>query len=287
MKKIFLEIYLAASILILVSCVSTNVTNNSTAIVRIPDTISEDIPETELAKIEFDKYVGIYSIDKTYNVNTFLGKKTEITNKLDESISGYNAGRIILLEPGKHNISVTFNNGNVYTQSPNILNLNLSAGDNYKITAKIEGNRVVYDILDKDGNSLSNPNGTTLKQKSIETYQKEIIDKVRNGKPVRLTSHGIEWLFKSENEITITEKGKEQNAFIAFRTNEDLSEGNIYIKFIDNQNISIEDFRNMDLQKSDRIYEIDIVSKSVTGLSIVLKSKTKKVEDITLFVWGM
>ena len=43
----------------------------------------------------------------------------------------------------------------------------------------------------------------------------------------------------------------------------------------------------MDLQKSDRIYEIDIVSKSVTGLSIVLLSKTKKVEDITLFVWGM
>ena len=287
MKKIFLEIYLAASILILVSCVSTNVTNNSTAIVRIPDTISEDIPETELAKIEFDKYVGIYSIDKTYNVNTFLGKKTEITNKLDESISGYNAGRIILLEPGKHNISVTFNNGNVYTQSPNILNLNLSAGDNYKITAKIEGNRVVYDILDKDGNSLSNPNGTTLKQKSIETYQKEIIDKVKNGETVRLKSYEIEWLFKSENEIAITEKGKEQNAFIAFRTNEDLSEGNIYIKFIDNQNISIEDFRNMDLQKSDRIYEIDIVSKSVTGLSIVLKSKTKKVEDITLFVWGM
>ena len=287
MKKIFLEIFLAASILILVSCVSTNVTNNSTAIVRIPDTISEDIPETELAKIEFDKYVGIYSIDKTYNVNTFLGKKTEITNKLDESISGYNAGRIILLEPGKHNISVTFNNGNVYTQSPNILNLNLSAGDNYKITAKIEGNRVVYDILDKDGNSLSNPNGTTLKQKSIETYQKEIIDKVKNGETVRLKSYEIEWLFKSENEIAITEKGKEQNAFIAFRTNEDLSEGNIYIKFIDNQNISIEDFRNMDLQKSDRIYEIDIVSKSVTGLSIVLKSKTKKVEDITLFVWGM
>lgn len=287
MKKIFLEIYLAASILILVSCVSTNVTNNSTAIVRIPDTISEDIPETELAKIEFDKYVGIYSIDKTYNVNTFLGKKTEITNKLDKSISGYNAGRIILLEPGKHNISVTFNNGNVYTQSPNILNLNLSAGDNYKITAKIEGNRVVYDILDKDGNSLSNPNGTTLKQQSIKTYQKEIIDKVRNGETVRLKSYEIEWLFKSENEIAITEKGKEQNAFIAFRTNEDLSEGNIYIKFIDNQNISIEDFRNMDLQKSDRIYEIDIVSKSVTGLSIVLKSKTKKVEDITLFVWGM
>ena len=42
----------------------------------------------------------------------------------------------------------------------------------------------------------------------------------------------------------------------------------------------------MDLKKSDRIYEIDIVTKEITGLAISLKSKTKKIEDITLSYWG-
>jgi len=42
----------------------------------------------------------------------------------------------------------------------------------------------------------------------------------------------------------------------------------------------------MDLKKSDRIYEIDIVEKGITGLAISLKSKTKKIEDTTLFYWG-
>ncbi|MBP3615805.1 MAG: hypothetical protein J6J27_02735 [Alphaproteobacteria bacterium] len=93
-------------------------------------------------------------------------------------------------------------------------------------------------------------------------------------------------VIKSENEITITENGKKQNAFITFNTNENLSEGVIYIKFVDNQINSVEDFKNMDLKKSDRIYEIDFVNKVITGLVISLKSKTKKIEDITLFYWG-
>lgn len=287
MKKLFLKICLISSILGLVSCASTNVTNNSKGGIRIPDTISENIPDTELAKIIFDKYVGIYSIDKVYNKKTFLGYKADLENPLPHSLSGYNAGRTVLLEPGIHSISVTFNNGRVYTQSPNDLNLKISAGDVYKITAKIEGSRIVYDILDKDGISLSNPKGMTLKQRSIETYQSEVIDKVKNGKQVRLTTHGVEWLFKSENEITITENGEKQNAFITFNTNENLSEGLIYIKFSDNQIISVEDFKNMDLKKSDRIYEIDIVEKGITGLAISLISKTKKIEDLYLHYWGM
>lgn len=286
MKKIFLKICLISSILVLVSCASTNVTNNSKGGIRIPDTISENIPDTELAKIIFDKHVGIYSIDKVYNKKIFLGSKAGIENPLPNSLSGYNAGRTVLLEPGRHSISVKFHNGIVYTYLPNELNLKVSAGDVYKITAKVEGSRIVYDILDKDGISLSNPKGISLKQRSIETYQSEVIDKVKNGKQVRLTDGDVEWLFKSENEITITEKGKKQNAFITFNTNENLSEGVIYIKFVDNQINSVEDFKNMDLKKSDRIYEIDFVNKVITGLVISLKSKTKKIEDITLFYWG-
>lgn len=272
--------------LLFASCQTTKVSNPN-GIVRLPSTISEEIPDSELAKLIINKYVVIYCIDDVYNKSTFLGKKSDLTNVLDKSLAKYNSERTLLLEPGKHIVLITFNNGGVYTQSPSTFKLNLEAGKEYRISAKIDNRRILYEVLDGSGKSFSNPNGYNIQQLSIETYQNVILESVKSGKNVRLSNRETEWLYGPENEIVVTENGAKNKGYIGFLTDEKLSKGTIYIKFIDEKPVSRDEFLNLKPVECDRVYEIEIIEKDVVGLSISLKSIKPKGDELSLSYWGM
>ena len=204
--------------------------------VKVPASISDDIPEEELVSMTFASSVVVEAID---GIDPAPEKKkgsaeTDGKEYLDSSLSKFNKNRTVLMIPGTHIFVVKFNNGKSYTLMPNSLKFTLEAGQAYKIVAKTEKNKVSFELLDaKTGKSVTNPNNYNLHQKSILAYVEQVLDPVAAGKKLYLTDHrGKFWYYGDDLTVTVKDSyaNEEHAGFIGFSTDAKLSKGTIYIK---------------------------------------------------------
>lgn len=231
---------------------------------RVPASISEDIPDEELVTMTFDSSVEIVAIDGLEPIAE-KGKKSNAAEAdgkeyLDPSLSKFNKKRTVLMIPGSHIFVVKFNNGKSYTLMPNSLKYNLEAGQSYKLVSKTEKNKVSFDLLDgKTGKSITNPNNYNLHQKSILAYVGQVLDPVSAGKKVYLKDNELLWYYG--DDLTVTVKNaytKEEHAgFIGFSTDTKLSKGTIYIKLNDDGSLTKDEFLKLKPEDCDFVYEID------------------------------
>lgn len=253
--------------------------------VKVPASISDDIPEEELVSMTFASSVVVEAID---GINPAPEKKKgadEADGKeyLDLSLSKFNKNRTVLMMPGTHIFVVKFNNGKSYTLMPNSLKFTLEAGQAYKIVAKTEKNKVSFELLDaKTGKSVTNPNNYNLHQKSILAYVEQVLDPVAAGKKLYLTDHrGKFWYYGDDLTVTVKDSyaNEEHAGFIGFSTDAKLSKGTIYIKYNDDGSLTKDDFLKLKPEDCDLVYEIDEISSDGFGLMLTFKLKGSKPKE--------
>lgn len=253
--------------------------------VKVPASISDDIPEEELVSMTFASSVVVEAID---GINPAPGKKKgadEADGKeyLDSSLSKFNKNRTVLMMPGTHIFVVKFNNGKSYTLMPNSLKFTLEAGQAYKIVAKTEKNKVSFELLDaKTGKSVTNPNNYNLHQKSILAYVEQVLDPVAAGKKLYLTDHrGKFWYYGDDLTVTVKDSyaNEEHAGFIGFSTDAKLSKGTIYIKYNDDGSLTKDDFLKLKPEDCELVYEIDEVSSDSFGVMLTYKLKGIKPKE--------
>lgn len=253
--------------------------------VKVPASISDDIPEEELVSMTFASSVVVEAID---GINPAPEKKKgadEADGKeyLDSSLSKFNKNRTVLMMPGTHIFVVKFNNGKSYTLMPNSLKFTLEAGQAYKIVAKTEKNKVSFELLDaKTGKSVTNPNNYNLHQKSILAYVEQVLDPVAAGKKLYLTDHrGKFWYYGDDLTVTVKDSyaNEEHAGFIGFSTDAKLSKGTIYIKYNDDGSLTKDDFLKLKPEDCDLVYEIDEISSDGFGLMLTFKLKGSKPKE--------
>ncbi|WP_022933206.1 hypothetical protein [Treponema bryantii] len=253
--------------------------------VKVPASISDDIPEEELVSMTFASSVVVEAID---GINPAPEKKKgadEADGKeyLDSSLSKFNKNRTVLMMPGTHIFVVKFNNGKSYTLMPNSLKFTLEAGQAYKIVAKTEKNKVSFELLDaKTGKSVTNPNNYNLHQKSILAYVEQVLDPVAAGKKLYLTDHrGKFWYYGEDLTVTVKDSyaNEEHAGFIGFSTDAKLSKGTIYIKYNDDGSLTKDDFLKLKPEDCDLVYEIDEISSDGFGLMLTFKLKGSKPKE--------
>lgn len=253
--------------------------------VKVPASISDDIPEEELVSMTFASSVVVEAID---GINPAPEKKKgadEADGKeyLDSSLSKFNKNRTVLMIPGTHIFVVKFNNGKSYTLMPNSLKFTLEAGQAYKIVAKTEKNKVSFELLDaKTGKSVTNPNNYNLHQKSILAYVEQVLDPVAAGKKLYLTDHrGKFWYYGDDLTVTVKDSyaNEEHAGFIGFSTDAKLSKGTIYIKYNDDGSLTKDDFLKLKPEDCDLVYEIDEISSDGFGLMLTFKLKGSKPKE--------
>lgn len=253
--------------------------------VKVPASISDDIPEEELVSMTFASSVVVEAID---GINPAPEKKKgadEADGKeyLDSSLSKFNKNRTVLMMPGAHIFVVKFNNGKSYTLMPNSLKFTLEAGQAYKIVAKTEKNKVSFELLDaKTGKSVTNPNNYNLHQKSILAYVEQVLDSVAAGKKLYLTDHrGKFWYYGDDLTVTVKDSyaNEEHAGFIGFSTDAKLSKGTIYIKYNDDGSLTKDDFLKLKPEDCDLVYEIDEISSDGFGLMLTFKLKGSKPKE--------
>lgn len=253
--------------------------------VKVPASISDDIPEEELVSMTFASSVVVEAID---GIDPAPEKKkgsaeTDGKEYLDSSLSKFNKNRTVLMMPGTHIFVVKFNNGKSYTLMPNSLKFTLEAGQAYKIVAKTEKNKVSFELLDaKTGKSVTNPNNYNLHQKSILAYVEQVLDPVAAGKKLYLTDHrGKFWYYGDDLTVTVKDSyaNEEHAGFIGFSTDAKLSKGTIYIKYNDDGSLTKDDFLKLKPEDCDLVYEIDEVSSDSFGVMLTYKLKGIKPKE--------
>lgn len=280
-------------------------------IMRVPDTISEEIPDSELVKVTFASSVVICAIDGIENeeenlskrISAFIDPKTvsevlggdaaseEEKKYLDKSLASFKKNRTVLMEPGNHVFAVRYNNGKSYTPSPNSLRFNLEAGKEYKIVSKVEKNKVTFDFVNpKDGVSYTNPNNYNLHQKSVLLYVEGVLGAVEAGKKVHLqTTDGLYWYYGPDQTVQVKEHyNEEHKGFIGFLTDKDFQKATVYIKFNDDDELTKEEFLKLKPEECDRVYEI-IERADAAGVCLkmkVVKSFDTKSKTILMSVYS-
>ena len=268
---------------------------------RVPDTISEEIPDSELVKVTFASSVVICAIDGIENeeenlskrISAFIDPKTvsevlggdaaseEEKKYLDKSLASFKKNRTVLMEPGNHVFAVRYNNGKSYTPSPNTLRFNLEAGKEYKIVSKVEKNKVVFDFVNpKDGVSYTNPNNYNLHQKAVLLYVERVLGPAAEGKKVHLqTTNGLYWYYGPDLTVQVKENySEEHKGFIGFVTDKDFQKATVYIKFNDDDELTKDEFLNLKPEECDRVYEI---MERADSAGICLEMKIVKPIDKT------
>ncbi len=253
--------------------------------VKVPASISDDIPEEELVSMTFASSVVVEAIDGIDPAPEKKKGADEADGKeyLDSSLSKFNKNRTVLMMPGTHIFVVKFNNGKSYTLMPNSLKFTLEAGQAYKIVAKTEKNKVSFELLDaKTGKSVTNPNNYNLHQKSILAYVEQVLDPVASGKKLYMTDHrGKFWYYGEDLTVTVKDSyaNEEHAGFIGFSTDAKLSKGTIYIKYNDDGSLTKDDFLKLKPEDCDLVYEIDEISSDGFGLMLTFKLKGSKPKE--------